>query len=100
MERFLETVSHIMPQTIPQVIDQYFSIIAEAYNAGSNTAPQYLGYAYAVIIANGSDPFSLKERIESIRKSDDNYDSEEVAERIKLTRSMSRKGHEALMNMY
>ena len=80
------------------IVNHYFSIITEAYEKDSDTAAQYLGYAYAEILALDSDPYQLRGRIEKIRMQPEAYGLDETVEEIKLTRSMSRKGHDALLN--
>lgn len=97
VEQILSLFIRIDPCSISKAIDYFYDIIAYAYKNGSATAAQYLGYAYAEIIATGKDLFSLKDRIDAVRN-EDTFAYEQTAKEIKLTRTMSRKGHDALLN--
>lgn len=98
VEHILELLMKIRPQAVGQIIDHYFSVVSEAYQADVGTVAQYLGYAYADILAQNSDPYKLKVRIEQLRKQTDEYDIANTTTNIKLARRMSRKGHDALLN--
>ncbi len=98
VEHVLEKIIHICPSAIGQVVDHYFSVVAEAYQKEIGTAAQYLGYAYAEILAQDADPYQLKERIEQIRMQTDAICVNDTVAEIKLARGMSRKGHDALVN--
>lgn len=98
VEHILEQLMLICPQAVGQIIDHYFPVVSTAYQKDIGSAAQYLGYAYAEILAQGSDPYQLKDRIEQIRKQTDAYCIDDAVTRIKLAREMSRKGHDALLN--
>ena len=97
IEQILEAFVHVAPHALAQVIDHHFDVVSKAYADGNTTIAQFLGYVYSEIIATGRDPFGLKERIDVLRKSDEN-DFEDSVASIKLTRRMSRKGHDAYVN--
>lgn len=97
LEQILEAFLHIEPRAMAQVVDHYFEIVSKEYAGEKSYLAQYLGYVYSEILAAGKDPFSLKERIDALRKLD-SYDFEANVASIKLVRSMSRKGHDAYVN--
>lgn len=97
VEQIFEAYIRIEPRALAQMVDHYFEIISKAYSDGDSAIAQYLGYVYSEIIATGQDSFSLKERIDILRKSGEN-DLGASAASIKLTRSMSGKGHDAYVN--
>lgn len=94
VEHILDKISRIDPNVMAQVIDQYYDSIDQAYLAGKGSAAQYLGYVNSNILADGTDPYNLHERIKKTIGDDPQVLIH--ANTIKTYKSLSRKGLDAL----
>lgn len=97
IESMLDAVQVINPSMISEIVNHYYEEIKANYLNGSSSAIQYIGYAYAEIIALEKDTFNLKDRIIEIWRDNDGYDLNETVRNIKLSRLMSHKAHAALL---
>lgn len=98
VECILEAYHKIDPGTLVQVVNHYFDIIQDYYAKTNKPISGYVEYVYSEIIATGEDPYNLKQRLDSLSKTI-NYDNlNDMAADIKITRGMSENGHRALLN--
>lgn len=94
----MDKIVHIKPAYIQAVINYSFDSVVEAAKAGDPTAVQYLGFAYAQLLADNNDLYNLRDKIDIVMKNQLELDYEEIEQRINLTKNMSRRGHDAMLN--
>lgn len=96
VEHMLDQFNRINPSAIAQVINQYFSIVEDAYKAGNESAAQYLGYVKAEIVVSGKDSFNLEAKIDQIIQKDPRVET--IIQNIQTYRFLSPKAYEALIS--
>lgn len=96
VEHMLDQFNRINPSAIAQVINQYFSVVENAYKSGSESAAQYLGYVKAEIVVFGQDRFNLEAKVDKVIQKDPMV--EKIIQNIQTYHFLSPKAYEALIS--
>lgn len=83
---------------LEQIISMYFVPITEAAKTGTPIALNYLGYSYNLILSTDSDPFNLKDRIETFLQENPAINLERDTSDMRLSLKMTRQGYSALQS--
>lgn len=98
LHELMDHFSHINPQYIQAVISEAFDVVSSAARKGDESAIYYLGFAFADIVATGSDTYRIKDRINEVLTNIPDYSIGEILNSRKLVTALSRKAFEALKN--